>query len=62
MEIEWVQNVPKDEKRMEEIRKTAQELDMVLTVHAPYYINLNTPDREKLAASKKTHPQCTPDG
>jgi deoxyribonuclease-4 len=39
-------------KRMEEIRRTAKELDMTLTVHAPYYVNLNTPDPEKLAASK----------
>lgn len=52
MEIEWVQNVPSDVKRMELIRKTAQELDMTLTVHAPYYVNLNSPDKAKLAASK----------
>jgi deoxyribonuclease-4 len=52
MEIEWVQNVPSDPKRMEEIRATAEELDMTLTVHAPYYVNLNSPDKAKLAASK----------
>ena len=53
MEIEWVQNVPKDPKRMEEIRKTAEDLKMTLTVHAPYYINLNSSDTATLAASKK---------
>ncbi len=53
MEIEWVQNVPKDPKRMEEIRKTAEGLKMTLTVHAPYYVNLNSPDKVTLAASKK---------
>ncbi len=53
MEIEWVQTVPKDPNRMQEIRKTAEDLDMTLTVHAPYYINLNSPDPVTLAASKK---------
>ena len=51
MEIEWVQNVPRDPERMALIRKTAEELDMTLTVHAPYYVNLNSPDPDKLAAS-----------
>ncbi len=52
MEIEWVQNVPKDPERMALIRKTAEELDITLTVHAPYFVNLNSPDTAKLAASK----------
>ena len=53
MEIEWVQNVPKNEERMAEIRETAETLGITLTVHAPYFVNLNTPDRAKLAASKR---------
>lgn len=53
MEIEWVQSVPKNPERMIEIRKTAQDLAIALTVHAPYFINLNSPDKAKLAASKK---------
>lgn len=53
MEIEWVQNVPGDPARMVEIRKTAEELDIALTVHAPYYVNLNSPEPAKLAASKQ---------
>lgn len=51
MEIEWVQRVPNTPKRMEEIRRAAEELQMTLTCHAPYYVNLNSPDPEKLAAS-----------
>jgi len=51
MEMEWVQRVPVNPERMADIRKTAEELDMYLTVHAPYYINLNSPDAEKLDAS-----------
>ncbi len=53
MEIEWVQNVPNNVERMREIRSVAQYLDIFLTVHAPYFINLNSPDKLKLAASKK---------
>ncbi|MFA6038996.1 MAG: TIM barrel protein [Candidatus Peribacteraceae bacterium] len=53
MEIEWVQNVPAHKERVREIRAVAEELKMALTVHAPYYVNLNTPERAKLAASKQ---------
>lgn len=53
MEIEWVQNVPRDPARMVEIRATAESLEMTLTAHAPYYVNLNASDAPKLAASKQ---------
>ena len=53
MEIEWVQQVPKSPDRMKEIRKTAKEFDMYLTIHAPYFINLNAKEKAKLEASKK---------
>jgi deoxyribonuclease-4 len=53
MELEWVQQVPKNPSRMKEIRETAQQLNMYLTVHAPYYVNLNSPDKTKLTASIK---------
>lgn len=52
MEMEWVQRVPKNPERIEEIATTAKELDMYLTVHAPYFINLNAQEDEKLEASK----------
>lgn len=52
MELEWVQRVPKNPEHMEEIRKTAEKLDMYLTIHAPYFINLNAQEEEKLEASK----------
>ncbi len=51
MELEWVQRVPVNPERMAEIRKTSEELGMYLTVHAPYYINLNSPEPAKLDAS-----------
>jgi deoxyribonuclease-4 len=53
MEIEWVQQVPKNPERMQEIREAAEKYNMYLTVHAPYFINLNAKEREKLEASKK---------
>ena len=51
MEIEWVQAVPTNVARMEEIRKTAEECDVTLTVHAPYYVNFNSSKIETFNAS-----------
>lgn len=53
MEMEWVQRVPVNPERMAEIRATAEKLGMYLTIHAPYYINLNTHEPDKMKASKK---------
>lgn len=53
MELEWVQQVPKNPERMLEIRETAESLAMYLTCHAPYYINLNSPEKDILEKSKK---------
>lgn len=53
MELEWVQRVPMNTERIDEIAETAEELDMYLTIHAPYFVNLNAQEPEKLAASKK---------
>ncbi|MCK5018603.1 MAG: hypothetical protein KAS32_16200, partial [Candidatus Peribacteraceae bacterium] len=53
MELEWVQRVPMNPDRMEEIRTISNKYKIYLTVHAPYYINLNAKEKEKLVASKK---------
>ncbi len=54
MELEWVQRVPMNTARMQDIRRCSEELGgMSLTVHAPYYINLNAADESKLEASKR---------
>lgn len=53
MEIEWVQRVPSNVEHLEAVGQTAKNLGMTLTVHAPYFVNLNSPDSAKLAASKK---------
>lgn len=53
MELEWVQRVPQNAAHMEEIRRTAEEYGILLTVHAPYYVNLNAVDAAKRAASRQ---------
>lgn len=42
----------KDQKDAKEIRKKAEELEISLSIHAPYWINLNSPEKEKVEASK----------
>lgn len=53
MEMEWVQQVPKNVENAERIREIATKCDIALTVHAPYFVNLNSQDKAKLDASKK---------
>lgn len=53
MELEWVQRVPTNVEHLEDIGATARTLKMHLTVHAPYYVNLNADDPAKLLASKQ---------
>jgi deoxyribonuclease-4 len=51
MEIEFVRKIFLGEREAEEVRKLSSELGVVLTVHAPYYINLNSGEEEKVRAS-----------
>ncbi|MEM1644277.1 MAG: deoxyribonuclease IV [Ignisphaera sp.] len=51
MEIEFVRGVRMSEKSAEEVRNIARQLGVILTVHAPYYINLNSSDKSKVEAS-----------
>jgi deoxyribonuclease-4 len=53
MEIEFVRQVYVDNKAAEKIGKVAKQLDVELSVHAPYFINLCSEDRAKLGASKQ---------
>lgn len=53
MELEWVHGVRMTEERAEAIRKKAEELDIQLTVHGPYYINLASLEEDKIIASIK---------
>jgi len=51
MELEFVRSVNISKEKAPEIKKAAQENDIVLTCHAPYYINLNSLEKPKLKAS-----------
>jgi len=46
MELGWVQSVRVSEETCKAIRETAIESDIKLSVHAPYYINLNANEDE----------------
>jgi len=51
MELEFVQGVRMGEKGAGNVLETARKENVALSVHAPYYINLNSPEEEKLKAS-----------
>ena len=53
MELEFVQGVRMGSATAKEINKTVKKTGVRLTVHGPYYINLNAREPEKLSASKK---------
>jgi deoxyribonuclease IV len=52
MEIEFVQRVQMGEKTAGQVRDIASRADIKLSAHAPYYINLNSQDSEKIKASQ----------
>jgi len=45
-ELGWVRSVRVSEKTCEKIKETAAQVDVALSVHAPYFINLNADDVE----------------
>src|SRR4030042_7135320 len=45
-ELGWVQSVRVSEQTCEEIRATAQAQDVLISIHASYFINLNADDEE----------------
>jgi len=53
MEIQFVRGVKMGVKTAKEVGKIAESLNIKLTVHAPYYINLNAIDEKKFEESIK---------
>lgn len=53
MELEFVQGVRMGKELAEKVKRASQENKVLLSVHAPYFINLNSKEKEKLDASKK---------
>lgn len=52
LELGWVRSVRVSEKTCAAIKTTAEEHDVALSVHAPYFINLNA-DEEEWPKSRK---------
>ncbi len=53
MELEFVRNVWLKPERAEVFKELSKKYDILLTAHAPYYINLNSADKSKVEASIK---------
>jgi deoxyribonuclease IV len=53
MELEFVYGVSMKKETAELVKKQAQKNLVKLSVHAPYYVNLNAEKKEKIEASKK---------
>ncbi len=52
MELEFVRSINIKKEKAPEIKEVATKNNILLTCHAPYFINLNAREREKLEASK----------
>ncbi|NJE30458.1 hypothetical protein E3E38_05265 [Thermococcus sp. 18S1] len=53
MELEFVRGVNLKPELAKKIKYVARKHDILLTAHAPYYINLNAAEKSKVEASKK---------
>ncbi len=52
LEVQFVRNVQYNQGKAEEARAEAEENGVLLSAHAPYYINLNSPSPETRAKSE----------
>jgi len=48
----------KQKKEIGEIKEKAKKLDIKLSIHAPYWLNLNSKEKRKIEESKKRILQC----
>jgi deoxyribonuclease IV len=53
MEVEFVYGANMNQTMARKVGETAKSLNVKLSAHGPYYINLNAHEEEKLIASKK---------
>ncbi|MEK6856407.1 MAG: TIM barrel protein [Nanoarchaeota archaeon] len=51
MELEFVHSIHIKEDKAPEVKKSAEQNDVKLTCHSPYFINLNSDDKKKFHAS-----------
>ncbi len=52
MEVEFVQGVRMKEEKARQVGEVAREHDVALSVHGPYWINLNSQEADKIEASR----------
>ncbi len=57
-EIEFTHGIYIKEEQCKEIWKAAKKLDIKLSIHSQYWINLNSKDKKKIEASKKRILDC----
>lgn len=53
MELEFVRGVHMKEGAAREVREAGKKEGIALSVHAPYFVNLNSKEKEKVKASKE---------
>ena len=51
MELEFVRSVNISKEKAPDVKMTAAGENVILTCHAPYFINLNSSEKEKVEAS-----------
>jgi deoxyribonuclease-4 len=52
MEVEFVHNVQMSDEKARAARRKMEELGIMLSVHAPYYISLNSPSEDTVMKSR----------
>jgi len=52
MELEFVHSVFIKKDKTEKVKETAKNNNVILTAHASYYVNLNSPEKQKVGASR----------
>ncbi|VVB80351.1 endonuclease 4 [uncultured archaeon] len=57
-EVAFTYGVYFDKVTAEEVGKKAKDLDIKLSIHAPYYVNLNSDEKAKIEATKKRILDC----
>jgi deoxyribonuclease-4 len=58
-EISFTYNIYiKDQEDIKQIKQTAEKLNIQLSIHAPYFINLNSKEKSKIESSKKRILKC----
>jgi len=51
MELQFTHSINVKKEKAPELKEAAKKSDIILTCHAPYYINLNSEDKKKFHAS-----------